>query len=325
MRRLLLIIPSFLMIFSCSGVNRDTTQHETEKGMKIVRFDVDFFNYLSNTEDNRNTILQEKHGSFLPYFSMVTVGNDEVELSRLENYFSHPQLKKLYKDTENMFADLSSIEADLALAASIAAENFNKSFPAFYTHVSGLKQNVIVADSLISLSLDKYLGRDYEMYGAFFEPYQRVGMSATYIARDYMKAWILSEVMTDASHKDLLQALVAEGKVLFILQTLLPGLSPEELLGYSEKQMEWCTRNEKKVWRAMISRKHLYGSDALVISGYISDASYTAVLAPESAPRIGQFIGWQIVNRYMKNSKATINGLLEESAEEILRISKYNP
>lgn len=326
MRKLLLLIPSLLMIFSCSGANRDTTLYQAkENSIKIVRFDVDFLNYLSSSDENRDSILHEQYGFFLPYFSAVTVGSDEVNLSRLQKYFSHPQLQKLYKDTENAFTDLSAVEEDLSIAASIAKEKFNKSFPDLYAHVSGLKQNVIVTESQISLSLDKYLGNDYEMYATFFEPYQRVDMSAQYIARDYLKAWVLSEKMIDASHKDLLQALVAEGKVLYLLQTLLPDLSPKELLGYSDKQMEWCNKNEKKVWRAMISRKHLYGTDALVISGYISDAAYAAVLAPESAPRIGQFIGWQIIDKYMKNSKATINGLLEASAEDILRVSKYNP
>lgn len=326
MRKLLLIIPSLLMFFSCSGANRDTTQYQVkENSIKIVRFDIDFLNYLSSSDENRDSILQEQYGFFLPYFSTVTVGSDEVDLNRLENYFSHPQLQKLYKDTENAFTDLSDVEEDLSAAETIANEKFNKSFPDFYVHVSGLKQNVIVTESQISLSLDKYLGSDYEMYATFFEPYQRVDMSPKYIARDYLKAWVLSEKMIDASHKDLLQALVAEGKVLYLLQTLLPELSPKELLGYSDKQMEWCTKNEKKVWRAMISRKHLYGTDALVISEYISDAAYTAVLAPESAPRIGQFIGWEIVDKYMKNSKASINELLEASAEDILRISKYNP
>ncbi len=325
-QKLLLIIPSLLMIFSCSGVNRDTAYNqESGNSIKIVRFDADFLNYLSSSEENRDSIIQEAYGFFLPYFSTVTVGSDEVDLSRLEKYFSHPQLQKLYKDTESVFADLSAVEEELTLAALTAKEKLNKSFPAFYAHVSGLKQNVIVTDSLISISLDKYLGSDYEMYATFFEPYQRVNMSAKYIARDYLKAWVLSEEMIDASHKDLLQAIVAEGKVLFLLQTLLPDLSPKELLGYSEKQMEWCTKNEKKIWRAMISRKHLYGTDALVISEYIGDAAYTAVLAPESAPRIGQFIGWQIVVKYMKNSKSDINGFLEASAEDILRISKYNP
>ncbi len=325
MRTFIFIITLFLFNFGCSGAINDSTTESSENRVKIVRFDTDFYNHLSGVEEFSDTTMQEKYADFLPFFSVITIGSEEVDWAKWQRYFSHPQLHQLYADTEQTFADLSAVEEELTLAASIAADNFDKKLPAFYAHVSGLKQNAIVSDSLISLSLDKYLGSDYELYKSFFEPYQRVDMSAEHIAKDYLKAWILSEIITETNHKDLLQAIVAEGKVLYLLQTLLPNRNQTELLGYSAKQMEWSTKNEKQIWRTIIGRKHLYGTDALVISGYISDASYTTALAPDSAPRIGQYIGWQIVNRYMKNSKKTIDELLQEPADEVLRISKYNP
>ncbi|MCD7849188.1 MAG: hypothetical protein LUH63_05295 [Parabacteroides sp.] len=49
-------------------------------------------------------------------------------------------------------------------------------------HVSGFNQNVLVGDSLLSISIDKYLGEEYPLYQEFFYDFQSRLMTPGHIA-----------------------------------------------------------------------------------------------------------------------------------------------
>ncbi len=74
-----------------------------------------------------------------------------------------------------------------------------------------------------------------------------------------------------------------------------------------------------------IERKHLYTPDQLTTSQYFED---TPAIFPENdAPgNIGTWIGWQIINQYMKETGSTPEALMQNNdAQEILTASKYKP
>ena len=57
----------------------------------------------------------------------------------------------------------------------------------------------------------------------------------------------------------------------------------------------------------------------------IDDAPKTNAFR-DSSPRTTDYIGWQIVSRYMKNSGISMQQLLEEAdAQKILSQSNYRP
>ncbi len=57
----------------------------------------------------------------------------------------------------------------------------------------------------------------------------------------------------------------------------------------------------------------------------IDDAPTTNAFR-DSSPRTTDYIGWQIVSRYMKNSGISMQQLLEEAdAQKILSQSNYRP
>ena len=67
-------------------------------------------------------------------------------------------LFQLYKDAIQTFNQSTEIEQQIGNGfAWMQASLPHLQIPAFYFHVSVFSQNVLVADSLISLSIDKYL------------------------------------------------------------------------------------------------------------------------------------------------------------------------
>nr|WP_079715265.1 hypothetical protein [Parapedobacter luteus] len=71
----------------------------------------------------------------------------------------------------------------------------------------------------------------------------------------------------------------------------------------------------------------LYEADYNRIQKYLGEAPFTPELGEqnESAPKLGVFIGWQMVRKYMdRNPETTLTELLDISdAQTILDGSKY--
>ena len=70
----------------------------------------------------------------------------------------------------------------------------------------------------------------------------------------------------------------------------------------------------------------MFTNEVAIIKDYMNDAPNTAALGEESPGYIGQFVGWQIVKKWMsKNEKTTLQQLMSKSPKEIFEESKYKP
>ena len=60
---------------------------------------------------------------------------------------------------------------------------------------------------------------------------------------------------------------------------------------------------------------------------HVNDGPMTNGMPQESPGNVGSWVGWQIVNQYMKNmgDRTDLPTLLNTPAEEILAKSKYKP
>ena len=79
-------------------------------------------------------------------------------------------------------------------------------------HVSGFNQNVLVGDSLLSLSIDKYMGKDYPLYQDFFYDSQKLKMQRGLVVPDYLAGWLMSEYPFAGKENVLLDRMIYEEK-----------------------------------------------------------------------------------------------------------------
>ena len=149
---------------------------------------------------------------------------------RIINYYSEPTLKKLYEDAVSYYKEVSDIEEQLGRGFAFLKANFpTMQIPAIYMHVSGFSQNVLAGDSLLSLSIDRYLGTDYPLYLQFFQDYQRIKMQRILVASDYLTGWLMSEFPFTGNENVLLERMVYEGKIKYIVSLALPEVKPYQL------------------------------------------------------------------------------------------------
>jgi hypothetical protein len=245
---------------------------------------------------------------------------------RLTAFYSEPSLKELYRDAVARYDSVGKIERQLGRAfAYLSASLPAIPMPQVYMHVSGLSQNVLTADNLLSISIDKYMGPGYPLYLRFFHPFQREKMSGERIAPDYLTGWLMTEYSFDGKEAVLLDRMIYEGKIKYLVSQALPNVAPHILMGCTEEEYAWCARHEAEIWKTVIERKHLYTPDLPTTEKYIADTP-ASFLSDDAPGNIGVWIGWQIVGKYMKDTAATPESLMRETnAQDILTQSKYKP
>jgi len=324
--QIFILILSCIFFTSCSGKK---AYGENTPDFKIIRFDTQLFNYLTKNEPDS---FMKADTGFLNVFGekVITISRtDSVGFyERLRKYFSEPTLMGLYKDTQEKFTDIQPLTDEMAYGLGI----FMKAFPAIkrpqvYLHVSGLLQNVIVTDDVLSLSADKYLGADYPLYQQFFYDYQRQLMTPDRMAPDYLLGFMMANLPFKGKDDVLLDRMLYEGKLRYILSQLLPKRQSWEYVGYTEAQYSWCRNNQQQVWKTILGNQHLLTGNALITNQYLNEAPHTSFLPAESPGRVGIWFGFQIISAYMKQNPETgFQQLMDlTDYQDLLKRSKFKP
>lgn len=326
---------SLSSLYSCTNTSKQQDEFEPVQNqsslINIKRFDKDFYKYLEQPTALNQDSLATKYAEFLKAFGSVIINNSDIDntsyFSEIKEYFSNPMLIQIYRDALDTFKIVEPYEKELSIADGIIREYWkDKQLPQLGMHVSGFKTNTIILSDFISISVDKYLGANYSGYQNFFEDYQRRQMEPTMITRDYLKAWLLSEMPTSNKRKDLLSNMINEGKILYALQLLLPNKSEADLIGYTKEQLEWSENKDKEIWKITIDKNYLFSTDYMILLKYLEEAPYTATISADSPGRLGAWIGWQIIKSYATNTGDRLDSIIKETdIQKILKRSKYNP
>jgi hypothetical protein len=253
-----------------------------------------------------------------------------VFYDNLINYYSEPTLKALYRDAVTRFSADSAAFVGIRNELSFGFMQMKRLFasmqiPDVYLHVSGLQQNVIVADNLISCSIDKYMGADYPLYRDFFYDYQRKNMNPERVAKDCLNVWLKSEFPYKGKNNVLLDRMIYEGKIIYLLTQTGYDYNYQNLTSQTDKEYEWLLDYEKTLWTTIIERKHLYTPDMATTSKYFQPSPSTFI-SNEAPGNPGYFIGYRIVEKYMKKTKSSCEELMKNGdAQDILKKSEYKP
>ena len=319
-------------LISCKREKRRADLTGIECDIKIERFDSLFWGLDTTRLVEEFAKLQAEHPNITPIYTenVVQFGHPDSAITHdtYKLFRSNKEVGKLYEDALKIYADVSDIEKDLTEAFR-RAKYFLPQFPTprVYCHVSGLNQSLIVDEEFISLSIDNYLGADYQLYKEIgIYKYQRPNMRREKVAPDYITAWLSSE-FSNSLADNLLSDMIRYGKILYTVSVLLPKTPERVIMGYSEEQWEWVKKNEANMWNALIASKDLYTTSMMIKNQYIGDGPFTKPFTQESPGRAGTYIGWRIVENYMKhNPQISIQQLLQQpDAQMILNNSNYRP
>lgn len=324
---------TFLMtmcLAGCHGQTPHDTGYLSAEPVPIHRFDQALFRLIDTQDTTLMPALLTDYPQMLDVLGkgILNIQTPEAPefFPKLLNFYSEPTLKGLYKDALAQYDTIADIRQKLGEGFAYLQTHFpTMQIPAVYMHVSGFNQNVLVGDSLLSISIDKYLGKDYPLYQDFFYEYQQRKMQRSHVVPDYLAGWLLSEYPFTGKENVLLDRMIYEGKIKYLVSEALSDLSPAALMGYTDEEYDWCKENEKRIWKAIVERKHLYTPDQITTAKYFEDTP-CSFLANEAPGNLGSWIGWQIIERYIKETGSTPEALMQNlDAQDILTRSKYRP
>lgn len=325
-----------LLVFTLIGcedkVKRiDTSAISTDQSMR--RFDVALFETgRDGFNANEVNLLRDDFPQFFPLFTQqimrLSGPNDSLTAINLTEFVQDKNVRELYDSTQQVFAETQELEQQLIEGFKYYKHYFpDQLTPELITFISGFNYALVADDSLLAVGLDMYLGANSTYYPQLGMPQYRFrNMYPDQIVVDAMYSWLTTEY--EAPNGDnLLKQMVYYGKVHYVLNQLLPDMGLHQSFGYTPEQLDWCLENEAQIWAFIVEQELLYSNENLEVRKFIGEGPFTAGF-PEQAPaKLGHFIGWQMVKKYMKQKpELTLVQLMEDGdAQELLNQSKYKP
>lgn len=328
-RSLIVILLGALLLVSCNTKRTKLAKINLE--VELQRFDKDLFGINDSIYDEQIAFLENRYGNFFGLFcqDIIEVGDPEDKKFKnsLNKFLSDTIVQESYEKTQEVFADAEWLNDKLTNAFKHFRLYFpNDSIPKIYSYIAGFNQSIILAEGVIGIGLDKYLGSDYELYTHLgFYKYLSRNMFPEKIPSDVMSSFAVG-ICPDRS-VDLLGKMIWEGKLLYFTKQMLPNEADTVVFGLTQEQVKLCLNNEAFMWNTLVEQKLLFSRHPRIIREFTEDAPFTAKFSREAPGKAANWIGYRIVEQYMKrNRDITLPQLLEnQDYQQILEKSKYNP
>ncbi len=230
------------------------------------------------------------------------VNDLEVE-NKLKDYFvKDPVRTQLVKDVVRKYDNLGVLGKKLKKAfTDLQKEIPSMHVPQFYAQISGFNQSIVVGDSILGISLDKYMGTDYKPYKKLYYQRQIEQMRPSHIVGDCLYFWIESKQPLQLSKdKLLLDVLVYFGKINWIVYHLLgDDFKGDKKLYYLKSdtgiEEEWREMSKKLLKKDVLSL-----TDEQTVHYVMFGAPETGKLHAKGLQGVGVPAGLKIVDDYMQ-------------------------
>ncbi len=330
----LAIFISLLMNFcSCKNNNLQVDVSDIQVSIEIKRFDIDLFNADIENIENSIEFLQSEYGYFYDLFNHRIIeigGTNSINYSGyFIDFLTDYTVNEIMVAVRDEYKSMADIERKTEKAFKHYKYYFpEKAIPEIITFISGFNQSIVIDENLLAIGLDKYLGAENQIYKYLgVSNYKKRNMHRDKIVSDCMRASAITEYEFHDSVDNLVNNMIYEGIIMYFVDAMLPDEKEGLKIGFTEQQLNWCKKNEQKMWTYFIEQKLLFSTEYMQIKRYIDDSPFTTTFSHDSPGRTGVWIGWQIVKNYMKhNKKIKLKELMEErDYQKILNFSKYKP
>lgn len=317
MKRVIVLFIIFSSFYACKKDNKiDSEVSKIDIDLNVERFDRIF------TESKPNDLPKLKQAYPFMFSEKYP---DSFWVGKMEDSIQ----QQLYFEIDKEFKNFSTTENEIKQLF----QHLKFYFPEFKTpRVITVTSNVdyrnkvIVTDSIVFVSLDTYLGEKHKFYDGI-QQFIKQNFNKTQITPDLAIEYA-EKYAYQVNRKSFLDEMVYFGKLLYFKDIMLPLKTDSEKIGYSQQQLDWSKANESEIWRYFIENELLYSTDSKLPSRFINPAPFSKFyleLDNESPGRIGQYMGWQIVKAYMKNTDVSLSKMLITNADDIFKNSKFKP
>jgi len=323
--------------FGCHRNPLKVDVSDIDAKVKIVRFERELFEPSVDSVIASVPRFRKEYPLFFRRFlQLINVGQPGSQV--FDQYFrlfiTDDLNREVYRKVMEVYPDVHELEKKLTSAFKHYRYYFpEKDVPRIYTYISGFNASLLIDEGILGIGLDRYLGKDVVWYDRLGIPkYMQRKMVPEKIPSDCMYALASTEfpfappgdtVVTE----NVINRMIYEGKLLYFVKAMMPDEKDEVIAGFTPEQMKWCRENEAPMWAYLIEQKLLFKTDYMTMNKLTRDAPFTSYFPRESPGRAANWLGWQIVRRYMERHKeVTLSELMSETNyQKILDGSAYDP
>jgi len=149
--------------------------------------------------------------------------------------------------------------------------------------------------------------------------------------REYMVPRVIQTLVRDQMKEvrpsKFIDIIIQNGIESYISSKLLPTTPPYLLTKYTEETYNWAVNNEGNIWQAFQREKYLFSSEYDKFKKHVEPSPNSPGMPPEAPGELGNFIGWQIVKKYMEENPTITLQQLSTTSDfySILEKSRYKP
>jgi hypothetical protein len=321
----------FLIMLLIGSISSCRLTDKEEIDLKGIELSLDFtplekeFFQTSSKED----ILQ----FLITYEGPATAlfGYDDQNLEVVESMYDmryNPFILELKEEVYLKYDDYAQLRQELEKAFKRIKYYFPEfAPPKVYTMLTGMGTDLYVSPEMVIIGIDFFLGD-----GAKFRPNDL----PQYILQRYQPSYISPAVvlllsdqfnLVNPADNSMLAEMIAVGKSHYFSSKILPTLQDYEIISWHAEIMADVKENEELIWAHFIENSLLYESSHFIKNKYLGERPFVAEIGRRCPGRIGAWLGWRIVESYMKkNPSVSFQELMSnDDAQAIFQASGYRP
>jgi hypothetical protein len=322
----------FSIFFASCGGNK------LDVDVSAVKVNIAFIDWIPALE-NKNaanylqTLKASKGELYKYYLGRMIHTNPDIDsqcIKQLDEFMYFPSTVEGVKQIKEVFGDFKTYKEEL----TEGLKHLNYHYPEkknfkIYTYHSGFNFGIFPVGDEIGIGLDMYLGATNKVTQALpiqdFPQFMKNNMEPANMVIDFFRGYAIFNLIPENKETDLLSTLIYEGKALYALDAFLPQKEEHVKLRYKKEQLEWCNTYHRQIWKEIIDNDWLYTTNQKVIAQFTNEAPFTGSLPKQSPPRVGAWLGWQMIKAYVAEfPDLSLKQVLEEpDAKKILR--SYKP
>ena len=310
-----------LLLASCQINENPSEYHPDLSGLKqdfqLIPFHQEFFNMNPDNISQEIEQLKKKYPSFTVGYiqSVIGIRDSSKEAEILLDYLSYPDTRYTYDTICKVFKDLSSVES----ALESMALHFKYYFPEMkpiekaFTYLSDYHGDrlAVLEEGFVGIPLDMYLGAEFPTYSYIGIPnYDQRTCNFEHIAPKAALAIAENICMSKLSMEGnrLIDKMIYNGKIFYIIDLLLPGIADSLKFGFSSYQMDYCSKGEKELYKHLVEEKLIFSRSQKDYSKFINRGPFNPILGlPGNS---GSWLGFKMVSAYATNMRKKLSSTI---------------
>lgn len=328
-----LLVIAVVLLTACTGEGHRASAPKVDVSLRFDRLDQELFQ-LAHDSGNFSLQLYARYGPFYKEYVEHILQAAPVDDPRLPialvRFTMDPDWKSIQEHADSVLGDMATQRAELGDAFGRLKAFFPDSLvPHVIVFNSGFNYGVVPTDSILGIGVEWFVGRDSKVVAMLapevFPQYVKDRMRPEMMVPGAMKAWLQVHYARDVRGEDVLTNLVEIGKVMYLLDAVLPATDPALQFAFTEEQLKWCENNEFLVWRELVSKEQLYSKKPEDVDRLLNDGPFTNGLPHESPGHIGEWIGFRMVKSYMDAHPDLTIAQLFQHTDPMVVLKSYKP